>query len=231
MVDPIKITDFNLSVPKLEEVLLFWVCAAGKNAMTAARGLEAVLTEIGGKDEPFKTILEKGKSNHRYLPNVLKKNGIGCYNNKACTFFQLALHNLDLKTCTVNDLQCVYGIGPKTARCFLMHSRKDARCAGLDTHVLKFMKDLGYDVPSSTPSGKKYLKIEKQFLELVDLTGMSVAEMDLLIWRIYSGKCDDSDKERFDDVWKLLEEKRTVSASQSGGCDDTDYQNDRIGFI
>lgn len=204
MIDPTRITNFNLSIPELEEVLLFWVCAAGKNAMTAARGLEGVLRDLNGHSQPFKSILRFGAD---YLGDILKKNGIGCYNNKSKTFWQLADSGLDLKTCGLDDLQGIYGIGPKTARCFIMHSRKDARCAGLDTHALKFMRDLGYDVPSSTPTGRRYLEIEKQFLKLVDLAAMPVAELDLLIWRVYSGKCDDQDKERFKNVRVALEQR------------------------
>lgn len=34
-----------MSEYELQEVLLFWICAAGKNAMTAARGLDGALNE------------------------------------------------------------------------------------------------------------------------------------------------------------------------------------------
>ncbi|NBP02621.1 MAG: hypothetical protein EBU90_21370 [Proteobacteria bacterium] len=98
----------------------------------------------------------------------------------------LASRGLDLKTCSVSDLESVRGIGPKTARCFLMHSRRGARYAGLDTHALKYMREKGIDVPKSTPTGKKYLELEAKFLELADRSGKSVAEFDLEIWRHYS---------------------------------------------
>ena len=68
-----------------------------------------------------------------------------------------------------------------------MHTRKNARIAGLDTHLLRFLKDLGYEVPNSTPgSNKLYKKIESQYLALVDKTDYSPAELDLVIWRVYS---------------------------------------------
>ena len=43
MIDPTNITDYNRSIYSLQEVLLFWICAAGKNAISAARGLEKFL--------------------------------------------------------------------------------------------------------------------------------------------------------------------------------------------
>jgi thermostable 8-oxoguanine DNA glycosylase len=101
---------------------------------------------------------------------------------------ELAQKGLDLSACSVSDLEAVRGIGPKTARCFLMHSRRNVRHAGLDTHVLKYMREMGFDVPKSTPAGRKYIEIESKFLEIADKSGMSVAEFDLKIWKGYSKK-------------------------------------------
>lgn len=190
MIDPSKITKFDCNDYELQEVLLFWVCAAGKNAKNAARGLEAVLQLLITKrwNTPFEAIRTlKGRSSVQ-LSEILRTNGIGCYNHKAKTFWQLANSNLDLRTCTVADLEEIHGIGPKTARCFIIHSRANAECAGLDTHILHYMRDLGYDVPKTTPTGKRYLAIESEFLKLAKRSGLSVAEFDLLIWNVYSGK-------------------------------------------
>ena len=76
----------------------------------------------------------------------------------------------------------------KTSRCFIIHSRKDANYAGLDVHILHFLKDMGYNVPGQTPLRKQYLEIEKIFLDIVRKSEMSVAEYDLMIWRKYSGR-------------------------------------------
>jgi thermostable 8-oxoguanine DNA glycosylase len=48
------------------------------------------------------------------------------------------------------------------------------------------MRELGYNVPKSTPTKKKYLEIERTFLELADKSGMSIAEFDLAIWNKYA---------------------------------------------
>ena len=127
------------------------------------------------------------------LPQLLKHYGIGCYNLKARSFFELAkaVHKgeLDLRTCTADELDNIYGIGPKTARCFILHSRKGARYVGLDTHILKYMKnEMGVeDVPKSTPSSKKeYERLEQIFLNHADELGKTPADLDLEIWKRYA---------------------------------------------
>lgn len=186
LVDPENITNFNSSKLELQLLILFWVCAAGKKAKTAAKNLNNFLNygnKLFDEEEPFNIILKFGDS----LPQELKNNGIGCYNNKSKTMIFLASSGIDLFSCSVLDLEKIPGIGPKTSRCFLMHSRKNVRHAGLDTHCLKYLRDKGYDVPKSTPSGRKYLEIEKIFLELADKSGKTIAEFDLEIWKKYSG--------------------------------------------
>ena len=193
MINPEKVTNYDQTDRQLEEFILFWVCAAGKNGRTAARCLDKFLTDTAAtyqKNTPFRTIL----SVHALfdLSSMLKYCGIGCYTSKAKTFYELAVAKhkgeLDLRTCTANDLETIHGIGPKTARCFLLHSRKNAQVAGLDTHLLKHLKNLGYDVPKSTPTGKKYLTLEKIVLSLAKEAGMSPADYDLMIWNKYSVK-------------------------------------------
>jgi thermostable 8-oxoguanine DNA glycosylase len=90
-------------------------------------------------------------------------------------------------TCNAEELEKIYGIGMKTSRCFLIHSRKNARYAGLDTHVLKFLRAKGVqDVPKSTPTSRKlYLRLEAEFLKLSDESGKSVADLDLEVWNKY----------------------------------------------
>ena len=183
MIDPHNITNYNQSQSELEEVLLFWICAAGKTAVTMSRSLDAMLSTLQG-NTPFDKIKKVGEDK---LPQTLKSFGIGCYNNKAKSMWGLSNKGLDLSSCSVEDLEGVHGIGPKTARCFIIHSRRNARHAGLDTHILKFLRSKGHDVPKSTPTKKKYKELEAVFLDYVDASGKSVAEFDLDIWRSYAG--------------------------------------------
>lgn len=191
MVDPTNITNYNLTTAELEEVLLFWVCAAGKNGNTAARCLDTLLAKIMHKGTtPFKAILNHASNNVgtplHGIDTLLRSCGIGCYTSKAKTFIALACSGLDLKTCSTADLEKLYGIGMKTARCFIIHSRKDANCAGLDTHILKFLRLMGFDAPKSTPTKRKYLQLEQEFVKLAYKYNKTIAELDLMIWNHYS---------------------------------------------
>lgn len=200
MIDPFNITNYNMTDNELEEVLLFWVCAAGKTAVVAAKGLEKVLTAvIYNNISPFEGIRLNKTLSPYPLSEALKLFGIGCYNGKARTMEELAFSDLNLRTCTTDDLEKIYGIGMKTSRCFIIHSRRDAQCAGLDTHVLKFLRSRGHDVPKSTPgSRKKYKELEQLFLNYANKSDKSVAEFDLDIWRYYSDKTSNSGKKRFE---------------------------------
>jgi len=190
MVDPEKITDYNLNSDELEERLLFWITAAGKNGRTAARSLDKLLKKIksAASSSPLSAVKETEN-----LPGLMKDCGIGCYSIKARTFLDIANSGLCLKTCSAEDLENIYGIGMKTSRCFILHSRKDARYAGLDTHILKYLRASGVPgAPYSTPSSKKtYLSLERAFLQLSDAAGLAPAELDLEVWNRYSLKKED----------------------------------------
>jgi thermostable 8-oxoguanine DNA glycosylase len=82
-------------------------------------------------------------------------------------------------------------VGPKTAQFFLVHSREGYEGVILDTHILKYLNDKGFDAPSQTPQNMdKYNALSKQFLYIssTDYPLLSAAQRDLLIWRKYSGR-------------------------------------------
>jgi len=193
MVDPSKITVYDASDEDLEELILFWVCAAGKNGRTAARCLDHLMEEVEGKRwGPMQAIF---RATHIYnLPFLMRDCGIGCYMAKARSFLELSLavgsKRLNLRTCSADELETIYGIGMKTARCFIIHSRPGARHAGLDTHILKHLRAKGIpNVPKSTPGSKKeYKRLEQEVLKFADDAGMSPADYDLMIWNKYSVK-------------------------------------------
>jgi len=158
-----------------------------------SRQLEGILQELR-HFHPKKTPFQLIKNIQLYeLTGILKRHGIGCYNTKAKGICQIVNSGINLHTCSIKDLECFHGIGPKTARCFIIHSRKDAQCAGLDTHVLKFLGVLGYDVPKSTPTGKLYESLEQAFLKQAKRAMMPIYELDLSVWRYYSGNSTPED--------------------------------------
>lgn len=115
-------------------MVIFWLLVAGKTASTTSKALNRFLEEIDDKkSSPFELIKPLSE---KQISLRLKKNGIGCYNIKAKGLWQLVRSGLDLRICSVSDLEGIHGIGPKTARCFVLHSRKDAECAGLHIVLL-----------------------------------------------------------------------------------------------
>lgn len=186
MIDAANITNYNLTDAELETTLMFWVLAAGKNGTRAA--------EITNKLRSFWDTFSKDISTFHFLMHydlestidLLKEYKTGCHNHKARTLWQLCRADIDLKSCTAEELEKIYGIGMKTSRCFIIHSRPNAPYAGLDTHMLKHLRSLGYDVPKNTPSSKKlYLTIEKIVLNLAHMEGKSLAQFDLDVWTKY----------------------------------------------
>lgn len=195
MVDPANITNFNRTDWELEEFACFAILVAGKTAKTVAPRLGALLhnpyIQIGGSPLSYLgSFLGK-----EYLATGLKRHGFGCYNQKAETIISLYdhvyNHNYDLRTVAPVYLECIKGIGPKTSRFFILHSRENARVAALDTHILKGLRErlpVSISVPKSTPkAGSEYRRLENHFLHICDQMGRSPAEVDLEWWRLYSG--------------------------------------------
>lgn len=197
MIDPTNITYFGKDQSKLEELILFSILVAGKTASTTARLLEQALHEIhgapGDKLSPFEAIAAHGDGPAE-IAAWLKRNRFGCYSQKGRTISELVRYTYWngvpkwLARCDVEELEQISGIGPKTARFFVLHTRQSARLAVLDTHVLKYLRALGYKVPKSTPSGKRYAEIEKTFLRIAAKQSKSLQEFDLEIWNKYAHK-------------------------------------------
>lgn len=212
--DPQTVTNYNRSHPEKEEFLVFTASVAGKNATTTAKGLnkfydkarehvvnkklsamhpdlaqshgEHVKKEVHGMS-PFELIRNVG--DHSTLANMAKESGLGCHNARAKSMLHMANSGMNLHTATVDDLHTIPGIGPKSARFFLLHSRPDQQHAVLDTHILGWMRDQGINAPKSTPqSPKKYGELEKQFLSHAAKSGKTPADFDLDIWKERSNK-------------------------------------------
>lgn len=183
-VDSNKITNFNASKGELQALIIFWVLAAGKTAKSAEKILSLFLPK---KDLPFNQLKHLSQLK---LTIKLKSLGCGCFNNKGKTIFELVNSNIDLMNCEVGELEKIYGIGRKTSRGFILHTRKNAQHGVLDTHILKFLKEHGApNVPKSTPSSKfEYERLEKYFLSICRKNNISPAKFDLQIWNNYSKK-------------------------------------------
>lgn len=206
LVDPHDITNYALTLPRLQERLLFWIAAANNDANTASRGLYRFLMKIDGYDEPFAAI-------RRYdvetLMQLLKESGIGKYTRKARAFLEAAHFEKDLRRCSVDELEALYGVGMKTARCFVMHSRKEAQVAALDTHIKKGLRKLGHDVPMGTLGRNAYLEWEKVLQKYTEQLGMSAAAHDMAWWKAYKTRKEPTAKQLLEKEYlqKLLRQK------------------------
>lgn len=196
MIDPNNVCNFDRNTGELEEFLIFCICVAGKKATTIAPAIDKVLKEIQIVNnshhelrkypllEIKKYVKNKGEDE---LAILLKKHGIGCFNNKAKSLIDVSKCNVPISLLTLEDLENFRGIGPKTARFFLLNTKKDMKLAVLDTHILKFLRLLGFDTPSATPSNsKEYNKWEEIWLEICEAMNINSATLDLGVWRLFS---------------------------------------------
>ena len=191
-INPTDITHFDRDANQLESFWLFCMFVAGKNSDYASRCLSRLIhaaklgQDIGeeGVFNYFKSIGEVG------IQNALVASRVGQYGRLTKGIMQSL--DLDLRTCGLDDLLNIHGVGNKTARFFLLHSREGCEYAVLDTHILAWLRDNGVeDAPHSTPTNtKKYKELEKQFRYLSRLRYpyLSDAKIDLLIWSVQSNR-------------------------------------------
>ena len=190
MIVPENFTNYELSDKELEEHILFCLMVFNKNANQTAVKLEKFLSWCHEIDiDHFKPM-----SHFQVIRNKLKKHSaveivtrfrFGNTTVKAAGLEQLVNSGFNLRTCSVDELETISGFGMKTARYFILHTRRNARVACLDTHVLKWMKKFPFifgEIKKGQPSRKRYLELEKNFLEVCDTSNISPAEYDLNIW-------------------------------------------------
>jgi hypothetical protein len=195
MVDPFDVTDYHRTEAQLQEFLLFTIVAAGKKATNQAEALERFLGRRQRWQTPFQYLtylLTRPAAMH----NALLIARLGQYTRIGAAFSQIALAFgrgeapfCDLHTVRPADLEAIHGIGPKTARFFILHTQQDAQVACLDTHVLKFLAARGVSsVPKYTPTGQDYARLEQAYLRICHELMVDPAQFDLAIWSHYAGQ-------------------------------------------
>lgn len=190
MIDPKNVTKFDRSDVELREYFLFCTFVAGKNADVQARKLDDFLYKV-----PMHTSFVTGSM----IQEGLRTCKVGQYSRLDRTLSSFnALMGYDriklmryLREGTPAQLSAeFFGVGPKTSRYFILHSRADARCAALDTHILKWLtlQGVGHDFKNTPPMGQEYLRLENEFLERADKLKISAADLDLKVWMEMSGR-------------------------------------------
>lgn len=186
-IDPTKVTDYDRTQAELELFWIFSICVAGKNADQMSDKVGKLLCKAKDQGQtPFEYLRE----NRHAIHNLLVAHRIGQY-NRITKAIDASL-DLDLKTCTVADLHGIPGVGRKTARFFLVHTRRDCDYVILDTHVLRYLREYhgaAAKWPDASP-GEKYGEIEFIASRLLraDFPQMTMAEIDLLVWTRMSGR-------------------------------------------
>lgn len=132
VVDPFKITNYERSDAELEAFALFAVLVAGKTAKVQAAKLERFLAPVPPNVSPFEYVAFLNEK--RRLRRMAIHHGLGQYARIIPAFLGLT-RIPSLRSASLSDLENVHGVGPKTARFFLLHSRRDVRVAVLDTHT------------------------------------------------------------------------------------------------
>lgn len=188
MLDVRNVTQFNRTTEELEEFILFCFLNHGKNAEMQSQKLETFLNLAQELSEealsPFALIRFLVKRN--LLEKYTRQAKLGQYTRVVDPGFkEIAFSQIDLRTCSCEDLEGIRGISFKSSRYFILHSRPDQRIAVLDRHVLKWLRENGYsNAPKHPPQNfRKYQEWEKIFLEESDRRGASIADLDLEIWK------------------------------------------------
>ena len=202
-IDPTNITDYDRDEASLQAFWLFCLFVAGKNSDTTSRCLAQFLRDAGVREgrKPFDVLREAGPI---AVNNMLVAARVGQYKRLS----NAIADSLDLKldTCTLEDLSNVSGAGPKTCRFFLLHTRKGCNYVVLDRHILGWLRFHGIeDAPRNTPPpGKQYEKYARiaEYLLPCAFPGMTMAQIDLLVWSLQSGRIQDpyelSNRKEFD---------------------------------
>lgn len=161
-----------------------------KNANQTASKLEEFLNWCHNIDiDHFKTMnhfeVIRNKLKRYSAFDIVSKFRFGNTTVKSKGLEELVNSKLNLRKCSPEELEKISGFGMKTSRYFILHTRKNARVACLDTHVLQWMKKFPLifgEIKKGQPSRKRYLELEKEFLEVCDTSNVTPAKLDLEIW-------------------------------------------------
>ena len=189
LINPKDITNYNRTDVELESFWIFCILVAGKNSDTTSRLVTKLLKNRGDKT-PFEFIRSLKLTE---LRNYLVAHKTGQYDRIRKALFFSA--KLDLRTCTRDVLMDIHGVGPKTARFFLLHTREFCDEVVLDTHILRWMRErCGIkEAPKNTPQNpEKYAQYAGlcKYLMETHYPGLTLAQADLMIWTEMSGRLE-----------------------------------------
>ena len=185
-VDPYRVTDFARNQGDREAFMLFCAAVANKKATVIADKIHAFLDTSGHAGTPFERV--RAMVAEGSLDDAMRHVRLGKYALLGACYAALVRDPaLDLRTVTAAQLEALPGFGPKTARFFVLHSVANARCAVIDTHVLKMLRDMGAErIPKGFPTAREYPHLEVLVLAEADRLGLTPQDFDLKVWTWYS---------------------------------------------
>jgi thermostable 8-oxoguanine DNA glycosylase len=177
--------------------LIYSIIVAGKSANFADAATRKLL---GNSDVlPFnqvKSWITEESQGGRKLADKLREARVGNYTKIEGALrgiIEAVSRGFDLTVCTPQELETIHGIGPKTSRFFIMWTRPEEEFAALDVHVLRWLREQGYDAPKATPSSKKkYSELERAFVAEAHKRGMTARELDEQIWVAGAGRTQET---------------------------------------
>jgi thermostable 8-oxoguanine DNA glycosylase len=188
MIDPFNVTDFGRTERELEEYLFFCIAVANKTARIIAPKIAMFLEATLPGESPFDCVLRLEAEGR--LLEELQRAKTGKYTTLVPSYPDAARRLRGrLATVALDELMTLKGVGEKTSRYFVLHSRRDhGRIAVIDTHILKYLRQLGHDVPKGLPKGDGYARLERLVIAAAEAAGMSMPDFDLAVWSHYASK-------------------------------------------
>src|SRR5947209_2384484 len=124
MIELKRITDFGRSPPALEELLLLCAAYGTQGLYDTADALHLFLSTVHSREhlkgwQPFEGLRRLGKRDD--LAEVMKNHGLRSHKKTARGIAAVVECGVDLRTCTVEELEAIPGITPSAARLFLLH--------------------------------------------------------------------------------------------------------------
>lgn len=201
---------YNASNEQLQQFLLTILFVAGKNAKVqqekvhkfisiVKRDLGAMTVENMGIFMAIYAATKSDADAKSTITTWLKEARVGQYTRLTAAIQhvgeRMAERKLNLRKCKRPNLNGIPGVGYKSASMFLLYTRKNWEGACLDTHILKYLKEVVKmdNVPDSTPQIKaEYERLEAGFIQAIksvaDFSGKTTAEIDFAIWSSYRKK-------------------------------------------